>query len=134
MSRNTVNIEANADENFFDKLAREGKLDTFVNLVTSLIASVIIISILICVLCYLSRKQSIKRQMSFNAEVYTDLAVRAEQRVYLMDEAIKHVRKHGYTNKEPTGGSAFSFGVREAGQVTGSMLSSIIKEIPTGKK
>ena len=56
MSRDTVRMQADLDENFFDRLAREGKLETFVNLVTSAIAFILIISILVCVLCYLARK------------------------------------------------------------------------------
>lgn len=61
MSRDTVRMQADLNENFFDRLAREGKLETFVNLVTSFIAFIVIGSIIICALCYFSRKQTVKR-------------------------------------------------------------------------
>lgn len=53
--------------------------------------------------------------MSFNAEVYTDLAVRAEQRVYLMEQAIAHVKKNGYQKKTPMINRQFTVGMLQAG-------------------
>ena len=56
MSRNTVRVQDNLNENFFDRLQREGNLETFVNLVGFGILFLLIVSILVCVLCYFSKK------------------------------------------------------------------------------
>ena len=72
--------------------------------------------------------------MSFNAEVYTDLAVRAEQRVELMDQAIANVKKNGYQKKAAVK-KQFTMGALESGAVVGNMLSSIVGDtIPQKRK
>ena len=100
MSRDTVRIsELDPEETYLNKLAREGKLDTFVNFTVSLIVFVVIIAILVGILCYFSRKQIHKVQMSFEAKVYIDLAAKVEQRNETMKACLDDVQKNGYTPK-----------------------------------
>ena len=62
MSQDTVKIEPIPDdESFLDRLSREGKLDTFVNFLISTISLILGIAILVCVLCYFSRKKTPKK-------------------------------------------------------------------------
>ena len=126
MSRNTVRVQDHPNENFFDRLQREGNLETFVNLVGFGILFIVVVSILVCVLCYFSKKQPRKVQMSYNSEVYSDLCVRAEQRVYLMEQAIAFVKKNGYSKDVNFSNQGrLGVGAKEAGQMIGGMLSQI---------
>lgn len=62
VARETVKLEAPPEnESFLDRLTREGNLDTFVNLMISAICAVILISIIICVLCYVARSKPLRR-------------------------------------------------------------------------
>ena len=63
--------------------------------------------------------------MSFNAEVYSDLAVRAEQRVHLIDYAIKEVQRNGYSKHIEFAAKRLSVGGAETGQMIGDMFSSV---------
>ena len=54
--------------------------------------------------------------MSYNAEVYSDLCVRAEQRVHLMEQAISYVKSHGYSkNVNFSNQGRLGIGAAEAG-------------------
>ena len=82
MSRDTVKIEPiPEDESFLDKITREGDLETFTNLMITTISTILFIAILICFLCYLSKKKTPKKQCSFDAFVYIDLQMKTEVRV-----------------------------------------------------
>ena len=82
-------------------MSREGKLDTFVNFIISLIVFILGVSILICVLCYFSRKKTAKKQCAFDAYIYVDLQMKTELRLKAVTEAIMDVQKNGYTAKVP---------------------------------
>lgn len=74
MSRDTVKVEPiPEDESFLDRLSREGKLDTFVNAMITLISLILAVAILVCFLCYFSRAKTPKKQCAFDAYVYVDL-------------------------------------------------------------
>lgn len=56
MSRDTKNLsKVIEDESFMERLAREGKLDTFVSFITSLIVFVVVMAVVVGILCYFSR-------------------------------------------------------------------------------
>ena len=62
MTKDTVKIEPPpADESFFDRLSREGKMDTFANSVLSGIVFIIVLSIVVCILCSCAKAQPIKK-------------------------------------------------------------------------
>ena len=107
MSRDTVKIEPIPDdESFLDRLSREGKLDTFVNLMISSISLILGVAILVCILCYFSRKKTAKKQCAFDAYIYVDLQMKTELRLKAVTEATADVQKNGYTGSQPAGGMA----------------------------
>ena len=100
MTKDTVKIEPTPeDESFFDRLSREGKMDTFANSVLSAIVFIIVVSIVVCILCSCAKSQPVKRQHAFDAYVYIDLAAKTEMRCSNMQAEIAHVQKNGYKPK-----------------------------------
>ena len=79
MSKDTIKVEE-TPEGYFDRLAREGKLGALMSFIFFLIFVIISVSVLICVLCYYSKKKPVRKQMSFDAYVYIDLAAKTEVR------------------------------------------------------
>lgn len=62
VARDTVKLEAPPEnESFLDKLTREGNLDAFVNLMISAICAIILVSIIICVLCFVAKSKPLRR-------------------------------------------------------------------------
>jgi len=56
MTKDTVQIQGPPEnESFLDRLQREGKLETFVNFMVSLIVFVIFIAIVSSILCYFAK-------------------------------------------------------------------------------
>ena len=82
-----------SNESFLDRLQREDKLDTFVNGVIFFISLIVFLAVLICVLCYFSRKKPNKRQMAFDAVVYTDLKEKTNMRITNIINEINKVKK-----------------------------------------
>lgn len=114
MSQDTVKIEPIPDdESFLDRLSREGKLDTFVNFLISTISLILGIAILVCVLCYFSRKKTPKKQCAFDAYIYVDLQMKTELRLKAVTEETLNVQKNGYS--KPAGGSGLQ-SVKEEGE------------------
>ena len=56
-------------------------------------------AIVIGILCFFSRRKPSKKQNSFEAYVYIDLAARTEMRIKNMDKEIVKVQKNGYKPK-----------------------------------
>lgn len=98
MSVDTIVI-TDLQESVLDTLVREGKLETLVSFVVFAISTLILASITICVLCYYSKKKPMRKQISFDAYVYIDLAAKTEMRVTNMQAAVVNVQKHGYKPK-----------------------------------
>ena len=97
VGRETIKLEPPPEnESFLDRLTREGKLDTFVNLMIFAICLIILIAIIVCTLCYVARSKPLRRQHSFDAFVYIDLAAKTAIRVRNMQEAILNVKKNGF--------------------------------------
>ena len=106
MSRDTVKIEPIPDdESFLDRLSREGKLDTFVNLMISTISLILAVAILVCCLCYFSRKKTPKKQSSFDAYIYVDLQMKTELRLKAVTEETLNVQKNGYVGNKTANGN-----------------------------
>ena len=79
MDDHTVKIEPAPEvESFLDQLTREGHLDNLINMLFGIVVISLVSASLTGILTYCAKRPIEKRQYSFDAFVYYDLARRME--------------------------------------------------------